>query len=429
MTNKTPMNPFRGVGHVQAAFTMERIIDSIAADVGVDPVDVRLRNMITSEQMPLDRGFGNVLAGTIVYDSGDYPQCLRQAVKLAGYADFRADQERLRAEGRHVGIGIGCFVEETGLGPYESGTVRVDLSGNIVVLTGACSSGQGHATTLAQIAADELGVDLYDITVMHGDTDLVRFGVGTYASRTAAVGGTAVRNAAGKLKQKAMAVASQMMEVDLGDLEMGDGAVSVVGSPAMSVTLAEIAGALSPGKPLPAGFEDYGLEATDVFHPPDNTFAYGAHVSSVEVDLETGMVRVLRHVVVNDSGRVINPLILEGQVQGGVALGLGGCLLEEVLYDEDGQPRNPNFMDYRVPGVDNLPPEIIVEHMEIPTPHNPDGIKGGGEGGAVGAPAAIANAVADALPGARINATPLTPARVHRAIVDAGITAGGRSPA
>jgi carbon-monoxide dehydrogenase large subunit len=421
MTNKTPMNPFRGVGHVQAAFTMERILDCIAADLGLDPVDVRLRNMITPDQMPLDRGFGNVLAGTIVYDSGDYPECLRRAVELAGYADFRATQEQLRAEGRHVGIGIGCFVEETGLGPYESGTVRIEPSGQVIVLTGACSSGQGHATTLAQIAADELGADLDDVRVLHGDTDLVRWGVGTYASRTAAVGGPAVRNAAAKVKQKALTVAGQLLEVDVGDLEMADGRVSVVGSPGVSVTLAEIATTLSPGKPLPDGVEDYGLEATDIFHPKNNTFAYGVHVATVEVDVETGVVRPLRHVVVNDSGRVINPLILDGQVQGGVALGLGGCLLEEVLYDQDGQPRNPNFMDYRVPGIDNVPREILVEHMETPTPLNADGIKGGGEGGAVGAPAAIANAVADAIRPARITATPLTPARVHRAIREAGL--------
>jgi carbon-monoxide dehydrogenase large subunit len=422
MTNKTPMNPFRGVGHVQAAFTMERIMDCVAADLGLDPAEVRLRNMITPDQMPLNRGFGNVLAGTIVYDSGDYPECLRRALEVAGYADFRAEQERLRAEGRHVGIGIGCFVEETGLGPYESGTVRVEPSGRVIVLTGACSSGQGHATTLAQIAADELGADLDSVQVLHGDTDLVRWGVGTYASRTAAVGGAAVRKAAGKVKQKALAVAGQLLEVDVEDLQMADGGVSVVGSPGAAVTLAQIATALSPGQPLPEGIDEYGLEGTDIFHPENNTFAYGVHVATVEVDIETGLVRPLRHVVVNDSGRVINPLILEGQVQGGVALGLGGCLLEEIVYGDDGQPRNPNFMDYLVPGIDNLPSEMVVEHMETPTPLNADGIKGGGEGGAVGAPAAIANAVADAIRPARITATPLTPARVHRAIRDAGLS-------
>lgn len=423
MTNKTPMNPFRGVGHVQAAFTMERIMDCIAADLGLDPVDVRLRNMIKSDRMPLHRGFGNVLAGEIVYDSGDYPECLRRAVELAGYEDFRAEQKRLRDEGRYVGIGIGAFVEETGLGPYESGTVRLETSGRVTVLTGGCSSGQGHATTLAQIAADELGVDMDVVQVLHGDTDLVRYGVGTYASRTAAVGGPAVRKAAAKVKEKALAVAGHLLEVDPGDLELADGQISVVGSPAASVSLAEVATAVAPGKPLPADIEEYGMEATDIYHPENNTFAYGVHVSTVEVDIETGLVKPLRHVVVNDSGTVINPLILEGQVQGGVALGLGGCLLEEVVYDADGQPRNPNFMDYRVPAIGNLPPEVLVEHMEIPTPLNADGIKGGGEGGAVGAPAAIANAVADAIAPARINATPLTPARVHAATQDAGLSA------
>ena len=423
MTNKTPMNPFRGVGHVQAAFTMERIIDLVAADLGLDPVEVRLRNMITPDELPLNRKFGNVLAGTIVYDSGDYPTCLRRAAELAGHADFAAQREQARAEGRYIGMGFGCFVEETGLGPYESGTVRVEPSGKVVVLTGACSSGQGHATTLAQIAADELSVDMDDVQVLHGDTDLVRFGVGTYASRTAAVGGAAVRVAAGKAKERAAFIAGQLLEVDPVDLELRGGAFSVAGSPAASVSLAEVAAAVAPGSPLPEGVHDYGLEATDVFHPKTNTFAYGVHVATVEVDIETGVVKHLRHVVVNDSGRVINPLILEGQVQGGVALGVGGALLEEILYDDDGQPRNPNFMDYLVPGIENVSPEILVEHMEIPTPLNPDGIKGGGEGGAVGAPAAIANAVADAIRPARITATPLFPARVHEAISAAGLGA------
>jgi carbon-monoxide dehydrogenase large subunit len=422
MTNKTPMNPFRGVGHVQAVFTMERIMDCIAADLGLDPAEVRLRNMIPSDRLPLHRGFGNVLAGEIVYDSGDYPECLRRAIELAGYEEFAAEQQRLREEGRHVGIGIGCFVEETGLGPYESGTVRLETSGRVTVLTGGCSSGQGHATTLAQIAADELGVDMDSVQVLHGDTDLVRYGVGTYASRTAAVGGPAVRKAAAKVKEKALKVAGQLLEVDPGDLELADGQVSVAGSPSATVSLAEVATAVAPGRPLPADIEEYGMEATDIYHPEDNTFAYGVHIATVEVDVETGVVKPLRHVVVNDSGTVINPLILEGQVQGGVALGLGGCLLEEVVYDADGQPRNPNFMDYRVPAIDNLPPEVLVEHMEIPTPINSDGIKGGGEGGAVGAPAAIANAVANAIAPARVTATPLTPARVHASIRAAGVS-------
>jgi carbon-monoxide dehydrogenase large subunit len=421
MTNKAPMNPFRGVGHVQAAFTMERIIDTIALELGLDPADVRMRNMIAPEDLPRARGLGNVLAGEIVYDSGDYPECLRRALALSGYADFRAEQDEQRRRGRLVGIGIGAFVEETGLGPYEMGSVRLEPSGQIVVYTGACTSGQGHLTTLAQIAADTLAVDIADVEVRYGDTDLVRWGVGTYASRSAAIGGTAIRNASVDVREQALRVASAMLEAHAGDLELRDGRIAIIGSPGgPSVSLAEVASAVTPGQELPEGVDTYGIEATDVFHPKTNTFAYGVHVSKVEVDPATGVVTLLEHHVVNDSGRIINPLVLEGQVQGGVAFGIGGALLEEVVYDDDAQPRNPNFMDYLLPADSNVP-DIVVEHMEIPTPLNADGIKGGGEGGAVGAPAAIANAVADAIAPGRITATPITPARVYAALVEAGV--------
>jgi aerobic carbon-monoxide dehydrogenase large subunit len=421
MTNKAPMNPFRGVGHVQAAFTMERIIDTIARELGLDPADVRMRNMIAAEDLPRARGLGNVLAGEIVYDSGDYAECLRRALALSGYDDFRAEQDEQRSRGRLVGIGIGAFVEETGLGPYEMGAVRLEPSGQIVVHTGACTSGQGHLTTLAQIAADTLSVDVDDVDVRYGDTDLVRWGVGTYASRSAAIGGTAVRNASVDVRDQALRVASTMLEAHAADLELRDGRVAIVGSPGgPSVSLAEVAAAVAPGQALPDGVESYGIEATDVFHPRTNTFAYGVHVSKVEVDPGTGVVTLLEHHVVNDSGTVINPLVLEGQVQGGVAFGIGGALLEEVVYDDDAQPRNPNFMDYLLPAESSVP-DIVVEHMEIPTPLNPDGIKGGGEGGAVGAPAAIANAVADAIAPGQVTATPITPARVFAAMAEAGL--------
>jgi carbon-monoxide dehydrogenase large subunit len=421
MTNKAPMNPFRGVGHVQAAFTMERIMDTIARELGLDPADVRMRNVIAAEDLPRARGLGNVLAGEIVYDSGDYAECLRRAIALSRYDEFRAEQDEQRRQGRLLGIGIGAFVEETGLGPYEMGSVRLEPSGQVVVHTGACTSGQGHLTTLAQIAADTLGVDPDDVDVRYGDTDLVRWGVGTYASRTAAIGGTAVRNAAVTARERALAVAAALLEANPSDLELSGGQVQIAGSPAgPSVSLAEVAAAVAPGQTLPEGVDSYGIEATDVFHPPTNTFAYGVHVSKVEVDAATGIVTLLEHHVVNDSGTVINPLVLDGQVQGGVALGIGGALLEEVVYDDDAQPRNPNFMEYLIPADHNVP-EITVEHMAIPTPLNPDGIKGGGEGGAVGAPAAIANAVADAIRPGRVTATPITPARVFAAMVDAGL--------
>ena len=420
MTNTTPLNPFRGVGHVQAAFTMERIIDVVAAAVGIDPGEVRRRNMFSKDVFPLHRGIGNVLAGDIIYDSGDYQECLSRALAAAEWDDFRGEQQRARAEGRYLGIGIGFFVEETGLGPYESGRVRVEPSGQVVVFTGACSSGQGHDTVLAQITADELGVDFDDIVVVHGDTDLVASGVGTYASRSAPIGGTAVRNAAGSIKEQAIRIAAEMLEASPQDLELVGGEVRVKGSPASSVSLAQVAGRVAPGQPLPEGVGGYTLDATDVYHPETNTFSYGCHVATVEVDIETGVVNLLRHVVVNDSGKLINPLLVDGQVQGGVALGIGGALLEDLAYSDDGQPLNANFMDYLVPAIGNMP-EMVVEHMSVPTPLNPDGMKGAGEGGAVGSPAAIANAVADALLplGVKITETPLGPNTVYRALQNA----------
>jgi carbon-monoxide dehydrogenase large subunit len=428
-TNKTPMNPFRGVGHVQAAFTMERVIDSIARELGLDPAEVRRRNLIPADAFPLQRGLGNVLAGEIVYDSGDYLRCLERVLEMSGYAGFAAERERALAEGRRIGIGIGAFVEETGLGPYESGTVRVEPSGQIAVLTGSCTSGQGHLTALAQIAADELGTSIDEVEVIYGDTDLIRWGVGTYASRSAAVGGTAIRNAASRAREKLLRIAGQMLEADPDDLELRGGEVKVVGSPSLpGISLGALAARVAPGSELPEGIDAYGVEATDVYHPASNTFSHGIHVSKVEVDLETGTVTLLEHHAVNDSGTVINPLLIDGQVQGGVGLGIGGALLEELRYDEDGQPTNPNFMDYLVPGIENVP-IIEVEHVETPSPLNPDGIKGAGEGGAVGAPAAIANAVADAIYPARVTATPLTPERVYAAIAEAGLARKVPGPA
>ena len=374
MTNKTPMNPFRGVGHIQAAQAMDGLLDQIARERGLDPAEVRLRNMLSPEELPLDIGVGNVLAGPVVYDSGNYPEALRRALELIDYDGFREEQRRAREEGRYLGIGIACYVEETALGPYETATVRVEPSGQVVVLTGACTSGQGHHTVLAQIAADELGVPVDDVVVFHGDTDLIPSGVGTYASRSGPIAGTAVRNAAGEVKRKALRVAEQVLEAGAADLEMRSVRICVAGSRDRGLTLAEVAQALAPGKPLPPGIDSYGLEETDIFHPTTNAFPYGVHVATVEVDVETGVVTPLRLAVVSDAGPLINPLIVDGQYQGGIALGIGGALLEEIVYGEDGQPANPNFMDYLLPGVDNMP-EILLEHLCTPTPHNPDGMK------------------------------------------------------
>jgi carbon-monoxide dehydrogenase large subunit len=277
---------------------------------------------------------------------------------------------------------------------------------------------------LAQITADELGADFDDIVVVHGDTDLVSSGVGTYASRSAPVGGTAVRHAAIAIRAQALRIAADMLEAAPNDLELIDGEVKVKGTPTRAVSLAQIAGRVAPGQQLPDGVDNYTLDATDVYHPTTNTFAYGCHISTVEVDVETGVVTLLRHVVVNDSGTLINPLLVDGQVQGGVALGIGGALMEKLFYGDDGQPLSTNFMDYLIPAVGNMP-EMTVEHMAVPTPLNPDGMKGAGEGGAVGSPAAIANAVADALLpfGARVTETPLDPVTVYELLRDSTVIA------
>lgn len=425
VTNKTPMNPFRGVGHIQAAQAMDGMLDQIARERGLDPAEVRRRNMLTPEELPLDIGVGNVLAGPVVYDSGDYPEALRRALQLSGYDEFRAEQAEARGQGRYLGIGIACYVEETALGPYETGTVRVEPSGQVVVLTGACSSGQGHETVLSQIAADELGVSPEDVVVVHGDTDAVRDGVGTYASRSGPIAGTAVRQAGMAARRKVLKVAEQLLEASADDLELRDGVVSVAGSPERKVSLAQVAQAVAPGKALPPGIDSYGIDETDVFHPPANAFPYGVHVATVEVDIETGVVTPLRLAVVSDAGRLINPLIVDGQYQGGIALGIGGALLEEIVYTDDGQPSNPNFMDYLLPSIDSMP-EVLLGHMHTPTPHNPDGMKGCGEGGAIGPPAAIANAVSDALSpfGIVVTRTPVTPQRVFSLLVQAGVVAG-----
>ncbi len=428
VTNKTPMNPFRGVGHVQAAFVMERTMDMVARRLGLDPADVRLRNMIQPDELPIHRGGVNVWSGHFTFDSGDYPQCLTRALELAGYREFRAEQERLRREeGRYVGIGIGCYVEITALGPYEGGSVRVDETGRVVVASGAGPSGQGTATTLAQVAADELQVPLEQIDVRCGDTDVIPYGVGTYASRTASVGGTAVRLAARSVREQALLAAADMLGATVDELVLADAAVSVVGSPQRAVGLGEIARRLAPGRPLPEGVESHGLTKTEYFHPEANTFSYGTQIAVVEVDPETGFVRPLRVAVVGDCGTIINPTLVDGQYQGGISMGIGGALLEEIIHDEEGQPQTPNFMDYLMPSGGDAP-EIVIEHMATASLRNPDGFKGVGEGGAIGAPAAVANALADALSpfGVEIVRTPMTPERIRQLVLEASAPAGVR---
>ncbi len=411
-TNTTPLTPFRGVGQSQPAFVMERLMEAIARERDIDPVELRLRNMLGPQELPADRGIVTPSSGPVVYDSGDYAEALRRALALCGYDELVAERERLRAEGRYLGIGIASYMEITSIGPFETGITRVDTSGRVVVKTGTTGSGQGHPTAFAQIAAEELGVSIEDVHVVSGDTDLVRTGMGAYASRSAAVAGTAIRRSATAVREKALRVAAHLLEANVDDLVLEDGRVQVVGSPQSGVSLGEVAAAVAPGAPLPPGIESHELEEADHFVPPASAFAYGTQVAVAEVDIETGHVHLRQIALVHDAGPLINPTIVKGQLYGGIALGLGTALLEEIRYGDEGQPP-ASFVDYLLPAL-GIVDEIRLDHMETPSPHNPLGVKGVGESGVVAAPAAVANAVADALApfGIEIDELPLTPARV-----------------
>jgi carbon-monoxide dehydrogenase large subunit len=375
-------------------------------------VDLRIRNMVGPDELPLDRGIATFSSGPIVYDSGDYPQALSRALDLCGYDQLVAERERLRGKGRYLGIGLAPYLQITSIGPFETGITRVDTAGKVEVRTGTTGSGQGHPTAFAQIAADELGVPIESVRVVSGDTDMVRSGMGAYASRSGAVAGTAIRQSAAAVRDKAVKVAAHLLEANPEDIVLSDGQAQVVGSPNASVTLAEIAAAVAPGAPLPPGIESHELEEADHFVPPAAAYAYGTQVAVAEVDVHTGEIALRQIALVHDAGPMINPTVVKGQLQGGIMLGVGTALLEEIRYDDSGQPP-VSLIDYLLPGI-GVVDEIRLDHMETPTPHNPLGVKGVGESGVVGAPAAIANAVADALSpfGVEVDELPLTPARV-----------------
>lgn len=415
VTNKTPLAVYRGAGHPQAVFVMERMMDIIAADRGLDRAAFRLDNMLTSEELPSDRGTAIVLAGQVEYDSGDYPRCLRMALDMIGYEEFPARQAAAWREGRYLGLGFASYVEETAIGPYEAAEVRIDGQGKVTVLTGNSPHGQGHVTTLSQLVADEFEIDIDDITVLYGDTDVVTDGIGTFASRSGAVGGAAARVAAKKVREKAMRLAAHQLEVDVRDIRWSGGAAFVAGDPASRLSLGELArGATAWNSPVPDE-SAFNLSASHHHQVPGIAFGNATHAAIVEVDVATGQLKILRYVVVHDCGTVINPVIVDGQVHGGVAQGIGGILLEEFVYDEDGQPLCTTFMDYLLPTVTDVP-YIETDHLETPTPLNPYGMKGAGEGGAVGSPGAIVNALADALSPFGVHLTddgPYSPSRLR----------------
>jgi aerobic carbon-monoxide dehydrogenase large subunit len=420
VTNKTPNAPYRGAGRPETVFAMDRAVDCLARELRLDPAEVRRRNYLSEADLPWDLGMPYRDGNPLVYDSGDFRAALDAALAAAGYDDFRAQQATWRAQGRHRGIGISGYVEGTAIGPFEGARVSVDLSGRVLVATGAVNSGQGHETSFAQIAADALGVPLDWVTVIGGDTGAVPFGIGTFASRSAVTAGSSITDAAREVKRKLVAAAAGLFEAAAEDIEIEDGRAFVRGSRDGAVDLARVIQAAIPTFARP-GVTAPEFEAAAYHHVPTVTYASAVHVAQVEVDVGTGLVTLLRYVVAHDCGRVINPMIVEGQIHGGVAQGVGGGMFEEMVYDDQGQLLTGTLMDYLVPTATDLP-AIETVHLEYPSPRNPLGVKGLGEGGAISPPAAIANAVEDALAplGVRVTGTPLTPARVLELIATAG---------
>ncbi len=413
-TNRVPVTPVRGAGRPQAVFVMERMLDLAAQRLGLDRVALRARNLIQPHEFPYDVGLVSRDNSPRRYDSGNYPECLRRVTEAIGWADFAGERERARAEGRAIGLGVALFVEDTGLGPYEGIRVRIDSLGQVFVFSGASSQGQAHETTLAQVVADGLSVPLERVTVVPGDTEGLPYGVGTFASRVAVLGGASAVHAAAEVRKKALAIAAARLEAAPEDLVLENGRIAVRGAPGRGLGLGDVAAiatAPRPGYALPGGM-DPGLEASGYVHVLQSTYSSGAHAAIVEVDADVGTVRILRYVAVDDCGTMINPMVVAGQVHGGIAHGVGNALLEEVVYNAAGQLVTGTLMDYALPRASDVP-RLEVHHVVTPSPLNPLGVKGAGEGGTLPAPAAIANAVADAL-GIEITEMPLTRERLWR---------------
>ena len=418
-TNCVPVTPVRGAGRPQAVFVMERMLDLAAARLGLDRVQLRARNLIQPDEFPYDVGLISRDNSPRRYDSGNYPECLRRVAEAVGADGFAAEREQARAAGRAIGLGFALFVEDTGLGPYEGVRVRVDPVGRVFVFSGTSSQGQAHETTLAQIVADELSVPLEQVTVIPGDTAGIPYGVGTFASRVGVLASTSAAHAAAEVRKKALAVAADHLEAAPEDLALEDGRITVRGTPGRGLALGDVAAiatAPRPGYALPGGM-DPGLEATGYVHVLQSTYSNGAHAAVVEVDPETGTVRILKYVAVDDCGTMINPMVVEGQIHGGIAHGIGNALLEEIVYDGAGQLVTGTLMDYALPRASDVP-SLEVHHVVTPSPLNPLGVKGAGEGGTLPAPAAIANAVADALRplGVEVTEMPLTRERLWRKV-------------
>jgi len=417
-TNKMCTDAYRGAGRPEATFLLERMMDLAAKELGMDPAEIRRKNFIPPDAFPYTTPHG------ITYDSGNYEAALNRALELVEYEKWRKEQQEARKQGRYIGIGISSYVEICGMGPskampaggWESATVRVEPSGKVIVLTGAHPHGQGEETSFTQIVAEELGVAPEDVMVIHGDTEKVQYGIGIFGSRGLAVGGTAVYMAAQRVKEKARKIAAFLLNVSEAEVESRDGTFVNRNDPSKFVTWQQIAQAAYDPKNYPPDMEP-GLVATAFYEPSNFTFPSGTHICVCEVDIETGEVKILRYVAVDDCGKVVNPLLVEGQIIGGIVQAFGQAMMEQCVYDENGQLLTGELLDYAIPKAHNAP-KIVVDRVETPSPVNPLGAKGVGEAGTIGATPAFINAVCDALAplGIRHIDMPLTPARVWHAI-------------
>ncbi len=432
-TNTVMVTPYRGAGRPQGCYAMERTMDAIAAELGKDRAEVRAANFIQPDEFPYAQGLIFQDGRELTYDSGDYPASLEKLKALVGWEEFPQFQAEMAAEGRRVGIGLACYVEGTGVGPYEGAHVHIETSGKVKVATGLTTQGQGHATVFAQLVADELGCRFEDVEVVTGDTRRMPYAVGTFASRAAVMSGSAIHLATKRAKEKVLRIAADALEASEDDLEIVDGVVSVKGSPGSSIDLGTVSVLSNPlryafdeaskaatqfsvgdtsGPPV-ADDDEPGLEGRDFYSPERATFASGIHAVIVETDPETAEITILKYAVVHDCGRLINPMIVEGQIHGGVAQGVGGALYERMAYDESGQLLNASFMDFLMPYVTEIPDGIDIDHLETPSPLNPLGIKGAGEAGVIPSSAVFAAAIEDAEradhPSLVIRAMPISP--------------------
>jgi carbon-monoxide dehydrogenase large subunit len=428
LTNTAPVDAYRGAGRPEATFLLERLMDRAAAELKTDPTELRRKNFIpkftdgTPYQTPV----------AFAYDSGDYEPALKRALELSGYAQARKDQEAARKSGRYIGIGVSTYIEACGPAPsavagslgagaglWESGSVRVHPTGAVTVFTGSHSHGQGHETTFAQIVADNLGIPMEQVEIVHGDTAQIPFGMGSYGSRSACVGGSAIVRSLDKVKEKGRKIAAHLLEANENDLDFAGGKWSVKGSPDKSKAWGEVALMAYLAHNIPAGMEP-GLEATSFYDPTNFTFPFGAHVAVVEVDPDTGETTILKYVAVDDVGKVINPMIVDGMVHGGIAQGVAQALWEHGIYTEDGQLVSGTMMDYALPKADQLP-SYQTDRTVTPSPINPLGVKGAGETGTIAATPTVANAVLDALApfGVTHLDMPLTPAKIWKAVAAA----------